>query len=45
MEAMDKKMLSLQKNVIWKWVNLFKNKKLLNNGWLYQTKHKISGEV
>jgi len=39
-EAMSKEMSSLQKNETWKLVELPRNKKALNNGWVYRTKTK-----
>jgi len=44
-EAMSEEMSSLQKNETGKLVELPRNKKALNNGWVYRTKTKKNGEV
>jgi len=44
-ETMSEEMSSLQKNETWKLVKLLRNKKALNNGWVYRTKTKKNGEV
>jgi hypothetical protein len=43
--AMNDEMLSLNKNETWTLVDLPKNKKPINNGWIYKTKYKANGDV